>query len=213
MGLLEIWENFKLVMTRSDDFFNKVRKDKGFSDAFRYYAVLLVIITAFSIASVVYQASSETMTEFVVGSALIFALFVGIVSVFITSGIYYVIAIVFGIRGEYYQTFKAVAYGSSSPTVIAALISTLLTLPLVLGVISSEMASSITYLDSSITFIFSLWGYYIIAKGISKLHNAPFGRSLVVVIILPILTILITSLAALYALGTLSPGVWTALPS
>ncbi len=219
MGIVE---KFKLVLKNPNLFFERVKADQGTGDAFKYYLVLAIftIIVALPLFAAtpflngfsMLDSGLMTFISIISIGNIVLIYLLAIFLIYIAVGFQHIFVMIFGGKGGYHQTFKAIVYGGTTPQMIGALPALALSLLASSG-LSPVPAGYILIAETVITLVFGLWGLYLAAKGLSKLHDVSFLRGVLMIviisIIIPVLLIGITIGATLFALGAVNPSTWT----
>ena len=172
---MEFIEKVKLAFGDSDKLFNAV-KGEDLGGPLRYYLMLLIVPTAilivlsgfafsFLTAMMWYIPEAEMlpvqmlqMFGPVIGLAIGGVFYVSaMVGSIISAAILHVILFLFGAKKGFENTYKAIAYGGT-PSVLFSWI------PLV-------------------NIIFSIWSWYLVVKGFSKLHGITMGQAFLATLI------------------------------
>jgi len=127
---------------------------------------------------------------------MIIAAYIGsLMGTFITAGIYHIIAMIFGARKSYSETYKAFTY-ASTPFLIIGWVSILLIL-----------VHFYAYIGAAI--IIAVWSLIVLIKGLSKLQEIS-GKRAAAIVLLPVIVVGVL-VAALFMLtpmtgtGTFTP--------
>ncbi len=173
---LGIPEKIKKVLLSPSEFFNAVKGEEGFKNAFVYIALISIVSIALN-----YFLSSQysaMLARFGLPSALGIAIILviwlfGLIFSFIAVGFFHIFVYLLGGKEGFTNTYKAFAYASTP----------------------SSLLGWIPFIG----IIFSLWSLYLEIKGISVLQNMGMGRALAVILI-PIAIIAIIIFLLFYAL-------------
>lgn len=190
MGFLE---KVKKVLTSPTEFFEKVKGEEGIGEAFKYYIIFSLIYNIIFGLLVNFGLSGipiEQMGPFrALGLALPIAFFIiSLISLFIGTAILHAFAKIFGGKGDYSETFKAVVYGATPS--------------LLLGWVPF------------IGLILVFYSLYLQIKGISMLHQVSMGRAFLIVFLIPIIIgIIIGVLAIIFGLAISGPERWIGPPT
>ena len=174
------------VMFKPSDFFDAIRDDKSFKSVIMYLVILgtVAVILGFIFELILGGVTAETffiqsypadpaLTSTVGGLSLLsIVCSVGLIPIsvallvlgmFITAGIYHLMALVFQSKEPYIQTYKALVYSQTPSLLFSAF-------------------ASIPYI-SCISIVFSIWGFVLTVIGMKKLHNLSTGQAIGVVAI------------------------------
>ncbi len=167
---MELFEKIKQSMLKPNEFFEKIKKEKGIGSAFKYLAILSLVslvmgvvglYTAmpFLIPNESYVALLPVVINFM-PMILIFSYVFGLVVTFVSAGFIHIIAKLLKTKGAFEDTFKALVYGSTP----------------------SLLFSWIPFV-SIIPVIYSL---YLTIKGFSKLHSVSMGKAALIIFVIPL---------------------------
>ncbi len=177
---LSFADKVKSVLFEPDTLFQKVKSEK-LGESFKYYFLLAIVeVILLGIGLALFSASlfgfwgmaGIPAGALFAGFSIVFLVMMfisSLIGVFITAGIYHIIALLFGGKGDYSSTFKAAAY-ASTPSAL------LIWIPVV-------------------NFLSIIWWVYLMARGLSAYHRFSFGRGLLVTLV-PLIVVLV--LAALF---------------
>lgn len=164
---LGIPEKIKKVLLSPSEFFNAVKSEEGFKNAFAYLALISIVSVALN-----YFISSQYRVMLVelglpsaLGIAIVLVIWLlGLILSFIVVGFVHIFVYLLGGKEGFSNTYKAFAYASTP----------------------SSLFGWIPFIG----IIFSLWSLYLEIKGISMLQKMGMGRALAAIII-PIMVIVI----------------------
>ncbi|MBI2583797.1 MAG: YIP1 family protein [Candidatus Aenigmarchaeota archaeon] len=172
-----IFRRIIFVMRSPSGFFSRVKGEKGFRNAFIFYAVISFIS---SVLSLLAPYPFNLLGSFpMLGQGFVIAIFLvfwllGLLLSFVVNGFFHLFVMLLGGKGGYHNTYKAFSYGSA-PSAILGWIS------YIFPGISPGIAGTVLMLVAMIFFI--IWGFYITIKGLSILHKMSTWRSLGVILI------------------------------
>jgi len=179
---MSIIEKIKKVVLSPSEFFGKIKAERGFVEAFKYLSILSLVNLVIGIVALLLSISfisplgslsiplpfldNLAILGGIVGLIVSYA--VGLILCFIAVGIIHLFAKLFKGSGDYSATYKALVYANTPSLLLGWL--------------------------PWIGIIFSLYSFYLLLKGISKLHSVSMLRALVIVIAAPALIILVISI-------------------
>jgi len=194
-----VFSKMKMILISPTEFFEAAKYDH-IGDALKYYAIMLIIpvaimaaialaapniiISALSSASAVGGAGNLLLMLGGLLSALMVGMiiamyFAALVGTFITAGIYHIIALLFGARKSYGETYKAIIYASTPFLLIGWLYVPLVFINIYLGVAA--------------LIVISIWALMIMVKGLSILQGIS-GKRAAAIILLPIAVVLVLTI-------------------
>jgi len=179
---LSFTEKVKKVMTSPTEFFEKIKGEEGIGEAFKYYIIFSLIYNLLFGTLTVFGLSGVPIEE--MGPFAVLGIFLPIVSfilslfsVFIITGIIHVFAMVFGGKGDYSATFKAMAYGATPSLLFGWL--------------------------PFVGPIFSIYSLYLQLKGISALHQVSMGRAFLIIFLIPLIIVIILFMLGFFFLSAI----------
>ena len=170
-------KKIELIIKNPVKFFSQAKKEKNLKDAFFYYG-FLSIVSMLGISLIYFLAYNYSlnipygtylgvpMQDFNPITTYIFTL----INIFISSFIVHIFVRLLKGKGNYADSFKAFAYGSTPS--------------LLLGWVPGA------------GIVFSLWSIYLIIKGLSILHKMSMVRALVAALMIFVVLIVISILLA-----------------
>lgn len=198
MGIVE---KTRMILRSPTAFFTAAKQDH-IGDALKYYAIFLLIptaiIAAFAVAlpSILFSAISPLSPQMSGGAALMSLLaglmttmtmilvvafyFISLIATFITAGIYHLIALLFGARKPYSETYKAITY-ASTPFLLIGWVY----LPLMLVHMYASLVAMIAI---------AIWALIIMIKGLSVMQGIS-GKRAALVILLPMIIVVVINIA------------------
>jgi hypothetical protein len=193
---MNIVSKFHTLVKNPDKFFSAVAGEKGVFPAFCYYA-LIGLIGIFILAPKTLMDPAMSEIAALIGPMLLPIIYVASLGfIFIAVGIEHVFVRLLGGKAGYAQTFKAAAYGGATAGLIGAVPAALIALPAATGMVLPPVADALLLLSGIVSMAFSIWGIYLVSKGISKLHDMSFAKAVVATFLLPLAVILIAILVA-----------------
>src|SRR3989338_1578396 len=185
MATLGLIDKIKSVLTTPDKFFASVKKEEGYGEPVKYYAVTTLVNAIASIALINFAAGMMPSVPYQMfagslGAAAYVILWVlGIVFSFVSVAVMHIFVYLFGGRNGYQQSYKAAAYGGTA----------------------ANLFSWVPYAG----ILESLYSLYLTVKGISVLQNMSTARAaaviLVPVFIAVVIAFVIAGAAVLALLG------------
>ena len=182
---LSFTEKVKKVMTSPTEFFEKIKGEEGIGEAFKYYIIFSLIYNLLFGTLTIFGLSGIPMEQMGFLASLGFFLPVvffvlGIILMFISTGIIHVFARVFGGNGDYPATFKAMVYGATPSLLLGWL--------------------------PFVGIIFAIYSLYLQIKGISTLHRVSMGRAFLIIFLIPmIIGIIVGLIGGLFAAAIFTP--------
>ena len=170
-------KKIELVLKNPVKFFNQAKKEKNLKDAFFYYG-FLSIISMLGLSAVYFLAYNYSI-QISYSSFLgipsqdfnpISTYIISLIGIFINVFIIHLFIRLFKGKGNYADSFKAFAYGSTPS--------------LLLGWVPG------------VGVVFGLWSIYLIIKGLSVLHKMSMVKALVAVLMIFVVLIVIGVLLA-----------------
>jgi len=224
-----VWQKMKHVLSKPDSFFEGVKAEQGYGDAFRYYllvsvlpslaSALLASVMMLLATSMIFQTlglsdySGVSLSLIGLMSALVsFPIYyaIGIVSVFIGSFFVHFTARILGAKGGSHQTFKALVYGGLTPVLIGSFPVTVILMAAYL--LPSEAAMLAILASSVFMAVFGIWSAYLQVKGVSKLHGMSLFRAFMAVIGIPLILTVVIAAASFLVLGAMLLNVGSLMP-
>jgi len=201
----------RMILRSPTAFFTAAKQDH-IGDALKYYAIFLLIptaiIAAFAVAlpSILFSAISPLSPQMSGGAALMPLLaglmttmmmilvvafyFISLIATFIIAGIYHLIALLFGARKSYSETYKTITY-ASTPFLLIGWVY----LPLMLVNMYASLVAMIAI---------AIWALIIMIKGLSVMQEIS-GKRAAAIILLPVIIIggiaLVLSIMSWFYLG------------
>lgn len=163
MGFIE---KIRTVLLHPSKFFENIKSEKGIVEAFKYTFLLNLIGLVVNLIGA-FPPFSSTVDVVAMGVAVLLYL-IGLLGLFVTSGIVHLFAMLLGGKGKYSTTYKAMAYGDTPS--------------LLLGWIPFA------------GFIFYLYALYLSIKGVSILHKISMLRAIVAILALIIIIVIISAI-------------------
>ena len=192
---MSFFDIFRSSLTAPSQFFKDIREEKGVLEAWKYYALLMLLVYSItyivSIPSTLLALLFETgeTSVFHIGISLVYLAVIAvsffimyllvIALIFISSALFHLFVMLVGGKQPYYQTFKANCY-SSAPLLVAAPFSFLEIVPL-FGTAISVIISFLAYVFAAIIFVI----------GISILHRISLLRAAIAAVIIPFMLMLL----------------------
>lgn len=206
MGVLQ---KFKLVLVHPGRFFDAVKGEQGYEPPVKFYLLLLLIDIVVMNAIMLFAASVfaplsgidtglgiSTLLLYLVSDIVIANLSVvlSIIGTFIGAGLMHVLALIFGARRGYQNTYKAMIY-SAAPSIFVWLALGLL----LVNVWVAVAAMAAVY----------IWVMALQIKGLSRFHEISALRAFLIVFT-PILVVLVlVGFLLFFMIGLLNPGAFT----
>ena len=154
-------KKIKEVIFNPSEFFEKIKKEKGIIPTFKYFVILSLVYHTFSSGCSFLSTPTPILD---VLKNFLMSYVIGLITTFIVAGIWHVLVIPLGGKGNYSATYKALVYGS--------------TLGLLFG--------WIPYIGN----VFSFFSFYLQMIGISKLHKISMKRAFLIVFVFMILLVI-----------------------
>jgi hypothetical protein len=188
-------EKIKKIIFNPNEFFESIKLEAGIMEAFKFFVIVALVYLVFTLILSFISISILFSGLFGVGSFSgllpgiagigfpIFSYIAQLVAIFVEAAIIYFFAMLFGGKGDYSATYKALAY-AATPFLLAGWIP-------FLGIIAA------------------LYSFYLAIVGISKLHQVSMGRAFVILIIPVVIFIALSfAFAQIFVsqfLGTVKP--------
>ncbi len=207
-GEMGLFRRFEMALFHTKEFFTAIKGEEGCGKAFKYYMVFCIFIIINSVLS----QPPETFIFFsllVPGNLLVLMVLLavyifGLAAIFVSALIQHIGVIIFGGKAGYYQTFKAIVYGGTSPQVIGTIPILILYVTDTLGLLPEMISTYVTLLYMSILVLFGLWGFYISARGISELHDVSLLRAIGMLLLIPLVLAIISVAGSVWAYMSLA---------
>jgi hypothetical protein len=199
---------FRMVLRHPGEFFNKIKEEKGYEAPIKFYLFImfidiivlnLIFLLFFSIfssmAGLTGDLGLQLLLSFIFSSILSANLFIIVVigATFLVAGILHVIAIIFGAKKGYQNTYKALIY-SSAPSIFVWI---------GIGILLAN-----TILAFALILLIYLWIYILLIKGLKRLHDLTTLRAFMIVF-LPIVVVgIFTVPVVLFGLGIFDPTIY-----
>jgi len=180
---LGLFGKMKKSLSSPTYLFNNV-KQENLSSPFKYYAVisliplailLIIFLLAFSVFSplmgsvAMIDPTGLFMIMMLLGPVLVIVEYIlGLIGSLIGAGIYHIIAKIYGVKGTYDDTYKAVAY-SATPASLLFIVA--------IGLFFVYPLAAMAFV-----FVLAIWGLYLQIKGLSVLHDISFGKALLIIL-------------------------------
>ncbi|MBU0530040.1 MAG: Yip1 family protein [Candidatus Aenigmatarchaeota archaeon] len=185
------FDKLKMVIIDPERLFNSVREEP-LSKSFVYFAIITLVpmVVAAAILSFVFSLFSAILPADVGSSFGLFGLLGPVIAIpfyllalvfsFVIGAVIFVFARIFGSKGSYTDTYKAIAYGSTPANLLFF-----------------------------IPIVSPIWSLYLEIKGLSVLHRISMGRAAVIIIAPVIVVTAILIAAALFAVGLFNTATFT----
>lgn len=185
MGILQ---ELKTVLIHPGEFFEKVKDEKRYELPLRFY-FFIIILQIVSIVFLYFLGLFEFPSLPLIGSLgtgwmlllsgivilmVIVVFLLTIIGTFIGAGILHIFAKIFGAKGGYHNTYKAFVY-STAPAIFSGFL---------------YLNFGDMWLKLIMFLPFSAWGFILLVKGLSKLHNIS-GKRAFLIALMPILIALL----------------------
>ncbi len=202
-------EKFKLCFLHPNQLFDRVKDEQGYEGPIKFYLLIafinLIIANIILITLVTLMPPVAELLGFIGPIEIIGGLFSNIINTnltiifsvlgtFLSAGFVHLFALIFGAKGGYHSTYKAIVY-CTGPSIFI--------LPV----------SLIPFVGLFISLSISIWTLYLFLKGLSVFHNISMARAFGIATVMVITTIAIIFLVvfslAFSLLGILSPTVYS----
>ena len=107
-----IVERAKMVSTKPEEFFKNIKKEKGWQEAFKYFAVISLV------TPLVYIIGSLASLYQMAFDEILFTYIFTLASIFVGAGIVHLFALLFKGKRDFSLTYKALAYGMTPAFVL-----------------------------------------------------------------------------------------------
>lgn len=191
---MKFFKKIHNILLKPEEFFTKIKKEKGIKDAFLYYSIFAVII-GFLTTIYLYRvfSTTEIYSSLIQGMMFpilivlfIFILMTSIAGIFIISGIIHLFVLLLNGKNRFSETFKVLIYGDTPRfifSIITVPISTLI-IPVTKGVLSQKLIVMI--ITGIIGLAILIWSIYLKVIGIAKLQNISKFRAFAAVFLIPL---------------------------
>jgi hypothetical protein len=216
----------KMIISSPSGFFEAVKSEEGIGSAYKYYLITLLFTnilvlpmlimgsgSGFSLESLTMPSLNSLSTLLDLIQIMMFAVVyvLLVLAILLVAGIYHVFARLLGGSGGYSQSFKALAYGGTTPSLIGAPITIAISAVIMSNAIPEELVTLLYWVSSGVSLVIGIWAIVIVSFGFSRLHDVSFLRGLVIALTVPLIMIAIMLLLTVYAYSLLvfNPSTWT----
>jgi hypothetical protein len=207
MGVIQ---KFKTVLAHPNQFFERVKPEEGYEAPVKFYlfimfiqviALNVIFLAYFSLLSSILDIGSEmgiTLILAVIFSSILSAnlsVLLSIIGTFIGAALIHAIAVIFGAKRGYQNTYKALIY-STAPSVLAwPALGLLLVSPW-----AAIGGAALIY----------IWLFILQVKGLSRLHEISGARAFAIIFVPIMIVLVLVGTVLLFAIGMFTPATYTA---